>query len=244
MRNKLIFILALIFGLMAAYLVYNYLNHVNKSANLAYSDVLVAAQDIPANTAIASKMMEVKSFPTEFRNGKEIIDIKDAVGKVSLITINKGQVIITNQLIKPGDTGEGLAYAVPEGYRAMSVPIDEVSGVGGMLQGGDRVDIIAEISIGQNPPLPRSVVVLQNVAVLAVGTNLSPAKSSAADKTASAKTATVAVNLPDSLRLKMAIQRGNITLLLRSPADQSTANPMPFGDDGFNIPAAVPAGKV
>jgi len=241
MRNKLIFILALIFGLIAAYLVYSYLNHLTGSAdNGAYTEVVVAAQDIPANTNITSAMVELKRFPNDYRTNKEIILLKEAVGKVSLIAITKGEVILDNQLIKPGDNKEGLAYAVPQGYRAMSVPVDEVTGVAGMVKRGDRVDIVAVVSMGDNQPQPRSVVVLQNVAVLAVGTTLTP---QADDKAVQVKTATLAVNLQDALRLKMAVQRGNISLLLRSPADQSATYPAPFGTELFNTPA-VPSAKV
>jgi len=241
MRNKLIFILALIFGLIAAYLVYSYLNHLTGSAdNGAYTEVVVAAQDIPVNTNITSAMVELKRFPNDYRTNKEIILLKEAVGKVSLIAITKGEVILDNQLIKPGDNKEGLAYTVPQGYRAMSVPVDEVTGVAGMVKRGDRVDIVAVVSMGDNSPQPRSVVVLQNVAVLAVGTTLSP---QADDKAVQAKTATVAVNLQDALRLKMAVQRGNISLLLRSPADQSATYPAPVGTEVFNTPA-VPSAKV
>jgi pilus assembly protein CpaB len=244
MRNKLVFLLAIVFGLIAAYLVYNYLTQVRVSAdNRAYTQVVVATQDIPANTRISSAMVEQKPFPSEFRNNQEITDSKEAVGKITLIAINKGEVVLQNRVIKSGDNKEGLAYVVPEGLRAMSVPVDEVTGVAGLVKKGDQVDIIALVSMGENPPEPRSVLVLQNVEVLNVGTILSPDKSTA-DKATPAKTITVAVSVEDSLRLKMAIQKGSISLLLRSPVDKGISNAIPFDVNEFNIPAPVPFGRL
>jgi pilus assembly protein CpaB len=126
----------------------------------------------------------------------------------------------------------------------MSIPVDEVTGVAGLVKKGDRVDIVAVVSLGENPPQPRSVVVLQNIEVLNVGANLSPDKSTTADKAIVAQTITVAVNVPDSLRLKMAIQKGNISLLLRSPVDKGISNAIPFGVNEFNGLAPVPVGKI
>jgi pilus assembly protein CpaB len=229
MRNKLIFILALLFGLLAAFLVYNYLNHLSNPANgKGYSDVVVAVQDIPANSTITTAMVELKKYPNDLKTTKELVLLNDAVGKVSLIGINKGEVILNNQIIAPGDNKEGLAYTIPEGFRAMSVPIDEVTGVAGMIKKGDKVDVVSFVTTNANPPQPFTVVVLQNIQVLAYGTTLTTDKA-VADKGTQAKSATLAVSLDDSLKLKMALQKGNISLLLRSPADQSTASPAPFG---------------
>jgi pilus assembly protein CpaB len=245
MKSKLIFILALIFGLMAAYLAYHYLDQRQQSMdNREYTQVLVAAQDIPANTSISTTMVQMKVFPSEFRNNKEILDLKQALGKISLVNISRGEVILENRLIKPGDRKQGLAYVIAAGMRAMSVPVDEVSGVAGLIKKGDRVDIIAELSGGDSVGPARSVVVLQNVEVLAIGSSLGEDPKAASDKTVAAKTVTVSVTLENSLRLKTALEGGKISLILRSPVDKGTSNPAPFGAGGFNVSNSVPAGTV
>lgn len=242
MKNKMVFILALIFGLMAAYLVYNYLDQMKQSMdNRVYTQVLVATQDIPANTKISTAMVQMKAFPSEFRNHKEILEAKQALGKISLVDISQGEVILENHLIKPGDRKEGLAYAVPEGMRAMAVPVNEASGVAGLIKKGDRVDIIAKLSGGDSAALNSSVVVLQDVEILAIGSSLGEDAKVDSGKTATAQTVTVSVTLENSLRLKMALEEGKISLILRSPADKGTSNPTPFGTDGFYVSNSVPA---
>jgi pilus assembly protein CpaB len=231
MRNKLIIVIALVCGLLAAFLVYNYLNNVNKEADQrVYTQVVIAAKDIPANTTLTAEMVELKPFPSELMNNYELIGVPEAVGKLAIIPIKKGEVLLQNHLVKPGENTDQLSYVVPEGFKAISVPVDEVSGVGYMVKRGDRVDIISVIDGGDASIPSRSLVVLQDIEVLAIGTELTPASVNIADKP---KTYTLAVSLADSLKLNMAIQKGSITLLLRSPADKTNNAPAPFGLNQF-----------
>jgi len=235
MRNKLIIILALVFGLLAAFLVYNYLNNVNRAAEKRlYTQVVTAAQDIPANTSITNVMIELKPFPTDLRNGKEIVDINAATGKISSVAINKGEVLLENRLIKPGESTAQLSYAIPDGMRAMSIPVTEISGVANMIRKGDRVDIIAVVPATDQSPLPRSVLVLQNIEVLAVGTVLDSSSMPAPEKVAAPATITVAIDPQSSLKLKLALQTTNISLALRSAADKNITNPVPYTLNHFN----------
>ena len=234
MRNKLILGLALIFGLLAAFLVYNYLNNVNKSVEKRlYTQVVTAAQDIPANTAITNVMVELKSFPTDLRNGKEIVDMSGAVGKISPVAINKGEVLLENRLIKPGESTEQLSYTIPDGMRAMSIPVNEVTGVANMIKKGDRVDIVSVVPETDQSAVPRSVLVLQNIEVLAVGTVLNPSTSPTPEKVAAPATVTVAVDPQSSLKLKLALKNTDFSLTLRSAADKNIANPAPFALNQF-----------
>jgi len=124
---------------------------------------------------------------------------------------------------------------IPSGKRAMSVPVDEVSGVSGLIKPGDRVDVISVISIDLNSNLskPHSLVVLQDIEVLAIGKALSIITGENAQNPVDAKAVTLAVSLEDSVQLQMANQRGTISLLLRSPIDDSKSYPKPFIAEDF-----------
>jgi len=234
MRSKLVFILALIFGLMAAFLTFSYLDQMKKSMdNREYKRIVVAAQDIPVNTAITSNMLQMKDFPGEFINNQEIQDINEVVGKVSLTNFSRGEIILAHHLIKSGERKQGLAFAIDTGMRAMSVNVDEASGVAGLIRIGDRVDIIAKLNGEEGSMPPSSVVVLQDVEVLAIGSSLIDDKKDSKEKTP-AKTVTLAVTLENSLRLKTAVEGGKISLILRSPADKGFGSPAPFSVEGFN----------
>ncbi|HPT69018.1 MAG TPA: Flp pilus assembly protein CpaB [Syntrophomonas sp.] len=242
MRSKLVFILALIFGLLAAYLTFSYLDQMKKSVdNREYTRIAVAAQDIPANTAITSSMLLMKDFPSEFLNNQVILDINEVVGKVSLTNFNRGEIILAHHMIKSGERKQGLAYAIDTGMRAMSINVDEASGVAGLIKIGDRVDIIAKLNGEEGSMPPSSVVVLQDVEVLAIGSSLADDKKDSKEKTP-AKTVTLAVTLENSLRLKTAVEGGKISLILRSPADKGFGSPAPFSVEGFNYFSPPPTG--
>ncbi|MEA4925952.1 MAG: Flp pilus assembly protein CpaB [Syntrophomonadaceae bacterium] len=233
MRNKLVLGLALFFGLAAAFLTYFYLQQLaNQAQNRLYTNIVMAAKDIPANTTITGDMVELKPFPTDLRNNRELVDINEAVGKVNIVVISKGEIISQNRLIKPGESTDRLAYTIPQGLRAMSIPVDEITGVANMIRRGDRVDIIAGVANadGSNE---RSVVILQNVEVLAVGTSISDSSVPNPDDNAAPRTVTLAVDPQSSLRIKMALIKGNTSLILRSPVDQKPVATVPFNPNEF-----------
>lgn len=240
MKSKLVFILALIFGLMAAYLTFSYLNQMKESMdNREYTRILVAARDIPAHSIITSEMVQMKAFPSEFRNNQEILDINQVLGKITLTDIRQDEVILEHRLIKRSDRKQGLAYTIEAGMRAMSVTVDEASGVAGLIKIGDRVDVIARLN-GEEGLMPTSsVAVLQDVEVLALGSTIVDNPSNSKEKTV-AKTVTLAVTLENSLRLKTAIEGGKISLILRSPADKGISSPAPFSIGGFNNINSLP----
>lgn len=77
--------------------------------------------------------------------------------------------------LAPPGTGGGLSAAIPEGYRAMTVKVDDVVGVSGSIMPGSLVDVVAIIvplsqAGATNGPI--SKIVLQNIKVLASGAKI------------------------------------------------------------------------
>ncbi len=230
-NNKLIVALAIIFALLAALLAYYVINNAKQAAlEEQYIQVVTAARDIPANTVITVEMLERKNFPLRLQTGMEITDVNIAVGRLSPVAISKGEYLLENRLIKPGDGKDRLSYAIPEGMRAMSIPIDAVTGISNMIKIGDRVDFVAIVPATVASPEPRSMLILQNIEILAVG---SAYKESAGPQGSEAGTLTVAVDPQSALRLKMALQDTDFALALRPPSDKDWVNPEPVTIDQF-----------
>ena len=237
MRVKFMFVLALVFSLITVGGIYLYLE--DARAGLAETDmvtVIVARQDIPARTPVAAAMLDSRAIPADYKHRLELTRQADVVGKITLVPIAAGQSILSSLLVEPGETGEGLAYAIPESMKAMTISIDQVSGVAGMLRPGDRVDVITLIPLGESNAQPYSVAALQDIGVLAVGRVLEEKPGTDVQQLQEASTVTLAVTLEESLRLKMAAEVGKISLLLRSPLDDSRADPRPFKTDIVNYP--------
>ena len=231
MRNKIVLALALVFAVLAAFMAYYTVNNAKQAAlNEQYIQVVSAAQDIPANTLITVEMLESKNFPRSLQTGKEITDVNAAVGRLSPVAIGKGEYLLENRLVKPGEGKDRLAYTVPEGMRAMSIPINAVTGVSNMIKIGDRVDFVAIVPANSASPDPRSMMVLQNIEILAVG---SVYKGSTAPQEGAAATLTVAVDPQSALKLKMALKNTDFALALRPPSDKGLVNPAPVTINQF-----------
>jgi pilus assembly protein CpaB len=122
----------------------------------------------------------------------------------------------------------GIAARVPEGERAFSMRVAEDEIVGGFLQSGDHVDIFATIpgsvfpaTGAQNAPdRSEAVLLLQNVAVLAVGEN--PATRGSVQ--AGARTVTLSLPPPQLARLTLALRFGKVSLAIRKPGDDRLAD--------------------
>lgn len=233
MKNKLVFLIALIFGLITAFLVLNYLNEAKQALDdTDYVEIVVANQDIPAKTVISDSMVVLQKIPRQYMHAQEAMDKKDIVGKILLVPVIAGESILKNQVLEQGDSREGLAYIVPKGKRALTVAVDEVSGVAGLIKPGDRVDVISTIVIGDQQPKPHTLVVLQDIEVLATG-KIMDIKTDGKTKPVETKTVTLAVTLAEAKPLMMASQRGVIRLMLRSPIDDSKGYTPPFTMEDF-----------
>jgi pilus assembly protein CpaB len=122
-------------------------------------------------------------------------------------------------------TSLGIAARLAKGQRAFSIRVAEDEIVGGFLQTGDHVDILAVIpgsvfpakTAGDVPDRSKSVLLLQNVMVLAVGENL--ASTSGAQTTA--RTISLALEPDQASRLALVQRFGKVSLTIRHPGDET-----------------------
>ena len=223
MKNKMVFIVAILLGLLTAALIFVYLNQMQQSIdNTEYVEIVVANREIPAKTIIASNMVTTKKIPTQYVHAQEVTATKEVVGKIARVDLTQGQSIYRDHLLEQGDGRDGLAFKVPPGKRAMTVAVDEVSGIAGLIKPEDRVDVIATVSVRDEP---YTVIALQNIQVLAVGVEMDRRNDA---KPIETRTVTLAVNYDEAKQLMAATQRGVIRLMLRSPLDEATGYSPPL----------------
>ena len=217
--------------------------------------VVMAREPIAAGTEITSGMLEVKDVhPSAVLMGA-VRDIDEVVGRVARYPLVAGEQILPSRIVgEDSPTGIGLAFAVPAGMRGVSVPVTEVSGAGGLIVPGDRVDVLVSTEYGNlfgpfelqrgdsavDDPSdhPTVVTVLQDVLVLAVGQvttrpldeERDPAtlRTESAEAQPEARSVTLAVAPTEAQSLFLAAQRGTLGLALRSfgDTDSTALNPL------------------
>lgn len=156
------FLIALALALVVTGGLFYYLK-VKSIENQDKVKVIVAVSNIEANTVIKNAQIKEISVPQSSAVTGAIVDKEKVVGKVVKEPIYKGEQILQMNLMK-GEKEEGLSAVVPEGFRAVTIKTDMVTGVGGHIKDGDYVDVLVFV----NPPYSTEKVktVFQNVKVL------------------------------------------------------------------------------
>ncbi|MEP6570805.1 MAG: Flp pilus assembly protein CpaB [Acidobacteriota bacterium] len=221
MRNKRFFVVlagALVFGLLAAISVTRYLSSAQAyTKNL--NRVAVAKVAIPLGTKIIPEQIMVVQFPPESTPDGAFESVDKLTGRVAVVNIAAREPI-TEARLAPEGTAGGLSAVIPEGYRAMTVKVDDVVGISGFIMPGTLVDVVVVIDpaekVGQQDPI--SKIVLQNIKVLANGQNIDKPESER--QANSVKAITLLVTPEQAEKLALAASEGKLQLVMRNSVDQ------------------------
>lgn len=206
-----------------------------------YVQVVVAKDTIPNRTKITREMIELVTRDKEFVHPNALSDLNAIVGSISTIRIAKGDEILRDYFANQNDILKGLTFIVPDDMRAMSIPVNEVSGLNYMVRPGDMVDVIATVNLeeelkdGTTRSFLQGNYVIQKVFVLATNDNLGYDKGFNNENNSSSRknTVTLAVFPEHALPLAIASDYGTIRLLLRNPADKGVTSVKPFKLNDF-----------
>ena len=144
---------------------------------------IVAARDIPPYTRLTADMLKVEDVPKASLPADVVrtpgtkepcTDVRAVVGKYSAVSILQGDVVRGRHLADvKGERGVMSARVSSLGrgdLRAFGVPYDSETAVGGEVNDGDRVDIVASVriespsgNVGVGKVVARNVLVIKNV---------------------------------------------------------------------------------
>src|SRR6185295_3960719 len=223
MRNKRLIIAllaAITFGLIAAVSVKQYL--LSAQTKSTFNDVVVAKVDIPVGSRIIPEQLAVAQFPAEVTPEGAISRIDEQlVGRVVVQSISPRDPLTEAKLAPIGAAG-GLSSMIPEGYRAMTVAVNDVVGVSGFIMPGTLVDIVVVITPpkGSGNEEMISKIVLQNIKVLANGQNIDKPKNDR-EVERTIKAVTLQVTPEQAEKLALASSEGKLQLVMRNSVDQA-----------------------
>lgn len=195
--------------------------------------VYVAKQPIPAGTsadaAIQRAAIGTSEAPRKLVASDAITSLSQIQGRVAAVTIEPGEEILASRFVSPGEAATAQ-LSIPDGMQAMSVEIDVPHGVGGFVEPGARVSVLAHLSnthaSSSSVSGARVQFVLQDVPVLAVGqrTLTTPAGQSSGQQqqqqqtnSAERVTLTLAVTPAQAEKLGYAIFEGDVYFTLTGP---------------------------
>jgi pilus assembly protein CpaB len=191
------------------------------------SSYYVAAHPLPAGTLARDEDFTAKSVPVAELPANAIIDTPTARaglrGALIRTYLDVGQPVSQADILRPRDRGF-LASVLGAGMRAISVGVDPVSGVAGLIWPGDHVDVLLTQQLNKEPAGKRvlSETVLSNVRVIAIDQEIvqgAPAGTSQAGKIA--RTVTLEVTPEQAAKVTVAEELGRLALAIRAAEERT-----------------------
>ena len=230
--SKVLLVFGIILGGVTAFFLYDYLTNMQEpvAAAVPEGDVVVARDTIPAHTPINAEMLEVKSFPVDAIHPEAGDEISLFVGGIARSEIIRGEQVLTSR-VHTEDMRATLSYRIPENMRAVSIPVNEVTGVSGYITPGDLVDVLFTIEEEEiNEGAMTTYTLFQKVKVLAIGELPREVED---DESRLVSTVTMEVTPEQAEVLAYSYQKGSFHLALRSPSDEAVITLDAFDTPNF-----------
>lgn len=209
---------AVVLGLVAAIGIGQYLSKSQEQVKKleVMKAVVVASHDIIPGSKLTEKDLTIKEFPAQTVPSDYPTAVNLIIGREVKNPILKEEVVTEAKLV-PVSIASGLPTLIPPGMRALTIRVNEISGVSGFIKPGDFIDVLS-IYKNKDEVVCRSV--FENLLVVAVGDKILDPKAApdAAPKIVSQLT--LAVSPEDAEKLFLVSTTGQFQLSLRAFGDK------------------------
>jgi len=218
MRNTSIIVLAaaVILGLLAVAGIKGLLSAKTGAdrSNVSMTTVVVARKPFEFGTELSAEALQEREWPANAVPEGAFAKIDEVVGterRVALRSIAVGEPVLKEKVSGFGWRA-ALSQVIEDGYRAVAVRVTDVSGAGGFILPGDRVDVLSTISPTNDKIDTITNILLEGVRVLAIDQEADESTGGAIV----AKAATIEVKPDDAQRIALASSIGTLSLSLRN----------------------------
>mgnify|MGYP003583562983 CR=1 FL=1 len=230
-RSMAMLAVALLAGLFAAWAARQHIQgrilQIEAQAKVPTAQRVVAAYDLPSGTKLGPEHIAVRQFPAGMISSDSVAPerFSELTGHVLLAPLRAGDLILPVHTVLAHNTPFSTRLA--EGRRAITIPVDAINSVSGLLEPGDLVDLYVSFEYQRRritAPL------LLGVLVLATGATTQYVHAPASARPGGYSTVTLDTSPEDAVKLVAARQSGTITALLRHPADSQSTQRAVRGD--------------
>lgn len=207
-------VLALILGLCAFYMALRVISKQKQTTvQTQRPEVVIAKVNIDAGQVLTDDVLDKGEISTDVLPTTVFQNTGDVSGRVATVPIIQGQAI-TQTLLAPKGVGGGLQAVVPMGMRAMTLDVNEITGVAGNIVPGVHIDVLQTFHDDRTgDQMSRTIV--QNVKVTAVGMHHNPGDQ----PDGGAHSITVLVSPQEAETLELASMTGRPRFTLRNTND-------------------------
>jgi pilus assembly protein CpaB len=225
---------------LVAYYAYRMLSNRLSPPTEETVQIVVAAEKLTLGNRLTDAQLRVASWPKANLPEGHFSDPSAIVGRGVIVPMSPNEPVLDSKLASK-EAGAGLGSAIPEGYRAVAVRVNDIIGVAGFVVPGTHVDVII-IGVPRPGSETTSKIFLENVQVLAAGQNV---QSDVNGKPQTSQVVTMLVTPEDAQKLALA-GGARIQLALRNPIDMAVENPkgvqtaMLYGTSSVGTPLEAP----
>jgi pilus assembly protein CpaB len=210
---------AVIIALITSLLVYGYIQRKGSPKEVAVDiqPIVIAAVDLSWGTRITNEMLKKANFLKGSLTTGYFSDPALVVGRVLIYPVKANEPIFESRLAPVEMKAGGVAAVISPKKRAIAVKVDKVIGVSGFIHPGNRVDVLMTLASGRTfDPVTKTI--LENILVLAVGTETKERRSSE-EKSSPTDVITLEVTPEEAEKLALAATEGRLQLALRNFSD-------------------------
>jgi pilus assembly protein CpaB len=209
--------------------------------------ILVAKKPLPVGTMVDAESFTFQPWPKElmqqayYTEGAPDADASKLIGMVVRNAITAGQPLTRGTLVGPQDRGF-LAAALGPGMRAITVSVNDITGVAGFVFPGDRVDMVLTQTVtggGDGPPLKVSETIVRNLRVLATDQRTDSKGEDGKPVVKSFGNVTFEVTPKIAEKIAVAQSLGSLSLVLRSLADNTSELERMVASGQVKVPAGA-----
>jgi pilus assembly protein CpaB len=176
--------------------------------------VAVASAELPWGTKLGSDHVKLVAYPDGGAPDGHFDKPESLEGRVLLSSLKYQEPILESKLA-PVNAAGGVAGVIDPTKRAMGVRVDDVVGVAGFIKPGDRVDVMVTIEPNASGGRALSKVILENLKVLAAGTEM--VRTGKDQEAKPVQVITLEVDIEEAEKLALASTQGKLRLALRNP---------------------------
>ena len=232
-KNWLLLTGAIVIGAIAFFLSYSAINTKIKQLDeeatkgKVMASVVVASRNLQAGELINSSSVSLRQIPQEFINTASITgdNFETVDGQGLLVAVKAGEPILSNYTVTRG--GKYFSGTLKPGRRALTIEVDEISSISGMLRAGDKIDILVTAKqpkkigiVSTADDMNMTFPLLSNLAVLATG----QAQRGSGNAAVTYTHITLDVTPDEANSIIAAKTGGKMTAVLRSPTDELPNN--------------------
>jgi pilus assembly protein CpaB len=210
-------VLAVVLGLVAMKVARNMMTKGPGPVEAPGTEIVILNKDLPAGSAINPDDLGTTRMTGTVNADTMFTRVDDVQGRVLIAPAMKGGPVLQTMLAPKG-AGAGLQALIPDGMRAITIEINEFTGVAGNITSGAHVDITATMNGEQGEMQTRTIV--QNVKVQSLGMR----RTENGDAPPQARSITLLVTPKEAETIELAISTGKTRLLLRGTSDNGPAD--------------------